>query len=376
MAISEVLSLCEKRPKGIMVAISESEREGFDDLLGSGGIFRKMLTVNPDGIQAADTSAILLPPSLRPLLLLFFRVEFGEEVGVKYSTWVLGSGHRVAVDETRKFRIGDGEVMPALELVAKMMHVGESCEVRCDARFAYGDVGLEPHVAPGAEIKLVVELGRVGKKITAEMSSQELIVEATQKKDSGNRYFKEKNYEQAAKLYKRALKLLETWEHTEEDAAQCKELLVALGNNVGNVQHKLKQFKEARQSSLEVLQLDPSNVKAMYRVGQIALDQSEFAEANEFLRKALEIEPKNGKVRELLVQLKKKKRERKAMEQKLYAKLGGNNATSEVDAAAGGKLAAVLALVRQNPSMVATMASLIIAMLMYVYIGKPYHGMD
>ncbi|RLN68363.1 hypothetical protein BBJ28_00002232 [Nothophytophthora sp. Chile5] len=328
-----------------MVVISESEREGFDDLLGSGGIFRKMLT-------------------------------FGEEVGVKYSTWVLGSGHRVAVDETRKFRIGDGEVMPALELVAKMMHVGESCEVRCDARFAYGDVGLEPHVAPGAEIKLVVELGRVGKKITAEMSSQELIVEATQKKDSGNRYFKEKNYEQAAKLYKRALKLLETWEHTEEDAAQCKDLLVALGNNVGNVQHKLKQFKEARQSSLEVLQLDPSNVKAMYRVGQIALDQSEFAEANEFLRKALEVEPKNGKVRELLVQLKKKKRERKAMEQKLYAKLGGNNATSEADAAAGGKLAAVLALVRQNPSMVATMVSLIVAMLMYVYIGKPYHGMD
>ncbi|KAL4123979.1 hypothetical protein PRIC2_009823 [Phytophthora ramorum] len=329
-----------------MVAISESEREGFDDVLGSGGIFRKMLTVNTDGIQA----------------------EFGEEVGVIYSTWELKSGQKVVADEARKFRIGDGEVMPALELVAKMMHVGEVCEVRCDARFAYGDVGLEPHVAPGAEMKLVVELCRVGKKITAEMGSQELIVEATQKKESGNRYFKEKNYEQAAKLYKRALKLLETWEHSEEDAAQCKDLLLALGNNVGNVQHKLKQFKEARQSSLEVLQLDPTNVKAMYRVGQIALDQNEFDEANMFLRKALEIEPKNAKVRQLLVQLKKKKRDQKALERKLYAKLGGNNATETAET---GKVAALVARVRQNPALIAAVVTVILAILMYVYIGKP-----
>ncbi|KAG7376059.1 Peptidyl-prolyl cis-trans isomerase fkbp8 [Phytophthora pseudosyringae] len=329
-----------------MVAIRESEREGFEDVLGSGGLFRKMLTVNQDGIQA----------------------EFGEEVGVKYSTWALKSGQKVAENETRKFRIGDGEVMPALELVAKMMHVGEACEVRCDARFAYGDVGLEPHVAPGDEIKLVVELCRVGKKITAELSSQELIVEATQKKESGNRYFKEKNYEQAAKLYKRALKLLETWEHSEEDAAQCKELLVALGNNVGNVQHKLKQYKEARQSSLEVLQLDGRNVKAMYRIGQIALDQNEFEETNLFLRKALEIEPKNAKVRQLLVQLKKKKRDQKALERKLYAKLGGNATTETAET---GKVAALVARVRQNPALVGAVVTILIAILMFVYIGKP-----
>ncbi|KAL3665734.1 hypothetical protein V7S43_009167 [Phytophthora oleae] len=325
-----------------MVKINEAEREGFDDVLGSGGIYRKMLTVNTDGIQA----------------------EFGEEVGVKYSTWVLKSGQKVATDEARKFRIGDGEVMPALELVAKMMHVGEECEVRCDSRFAYGDVGLEPFVAPGDEIKLVVELCQVGKKITAEMSSQELIVEATQKKESGNRYFKEKNYEQAAKLYKRALKLLETWEHSEDDAEQCKELLIALGNNVGNVQHKLKQFKEARQSSLEVLQLDGKNVKAMYRIGQIALDQNEFDEANMFLRKALEIEPKNAKVRQLLVQLKKKKRDQQALERKLYSKLGGNKATETEEKG-------LMARIRQNPAIVAAVVTVIIAILMYMYIGKP-----
>uniref|UniRef100_M4BPC6 peptidylprolyl isomerase n=1 Tax=Hyaloperonospora arabidopsidis (strain Emoy2) TaxID=559515 RepID=M4BPC6_HYAAE len=328
-----------------MVIISESEREDFYDVLGSGGIFRKMLTVNADGIQA----------------------EFGEEVGIKYSTWVLKSNQKVALNEVRKFRIGDGEVMPALELVAKMMHVGEVCEVRCDARFAYGDVGLDPHVAPGAEMKFVVELCRVGKKITAEMGSQELIVEATQKKESGNRYFKEKNYEQAAKMYKRALKLLESWEHSEEDAAQCKELLVALGNNVGNVQHKLKQYKEARQSSLEVLQLDGKNVKAMYRISQIALDQNEFEEANLFLRKAVEIEPRNGKVRQLLVQLKTNKRDQKALERKLYAKLGGSKATRNAETR---KIAALVARARQNPLIIAAVVIALVAVIMFTYVGK------
>ncbi|CAH0482757.1 unnamed protein product [Peronospora belbahrii] len=326
-----------------MVTISTSERKEFDDVLGSGGIFRKMLTVHTDGIQA----------------------EFGEEVGVIYSIWVLKSGIKVVTDEARKFRIGDGEVMPALELVAKMMHVGEVCEVRCDARFAYGDVGLEPHVPPGAEMKLVVELCRVGKKITAEMSSQELIMEATQKKESGNRYFKEKNYDQAAKLYKRALKLLETWEHSEEDATKCKELLIALGNNVGNVQHKLNQYKEARQSSLEVLQLDGKNIKAMYRIGHLALDQNEFDEANVFLRKAMEIDPKNTKVRHLLVQLKKKKRDQKALERKLYAKLGGSKAT---DTAKTSKLAGLVARARQKPLTIAAVVIVIIARIMYAYI--------
>ncbi|CEG37730.1 peptidyl-prolyl cis-trans isomerase fkbp8 [Plasmopara halstedii] len=328
-----------------MVLITESERKDFEDILGSGGILRRMLTTNNDGIQA----------------------EFGEEVGVKYSAWVLKSGQKVAIDETRKFRIGDGEVMPALELVAKMMHVGEECEVRCDARFAYGDVGLEPYVAPGDEIKLLVELCRVGKRMTSEMSSQELIIEATQKKESGNRYFKEKNYDQAAKLYKRALKLLEMWEHTEEDTAQCKELLIALGNNVANVQHKLLQFKEARQSSLEVLQLDGKNIKAMYRISQIALDQSEFEEANMFLRKALEIEPENSKVRQLLVKLKKKKRDQQARERKLYAKLGGDRTSNPVKT---GKLSVLLSIIRRNAAIIAAVAIVIVAILVHVFVGE------
>lgn len=38
--------------------------------------------------------------------------EFGEEVSVTYSVRVLATDALVLEDETRRFRIGDGEVMP------------------------------------------------------------------------------------------------------------------------------------------------------------------------------------------------------------------------------------------------------------------------
>ncbi|GAB9475549.1 Peptidyl-prolyl cis-trans isomerase fkbp8 [Globisporangium polare] len=339
-----------------MVAIPESERADFDDLLGSGGIFRKMLRTNPDGAL----------------------VEFGEEVTIRYSEKLLETDALISSDQTRKFRIGDGEAMPALELVAKMLRVGEACEVRCDARFAYGDVGLEPKVPAGAPMKLQIELLRVGKKITAEMTSAELIEEAHKKKESGNRYFQEKNYEQAAKLYKRALKLLETWEHSEDDAQKCKDLLIALGNNVGNVQFRLKQYTEARQSSLEVLQLDPRNVKAMYRMGQIGLEQNDFAESMELLQKAAVIEPKNVKVRQLMKDLKKKKQQVKQEQKKLYAKLGGAKSAADGDAEGSVQQQRniLMRAWKWNPSLSSALLSGLIAILMYQFIGKRFHGMD
>ncbi|TYZ69159.1 hypothetical protein PybrP1_004268 [[Pythium] brassicae (nom. inval.)] len=341
-----------------MVAlVRDDERDGFEDLLGSGGIFRKMLRTNADGAQ----------------------VEFGEEVTIRYSEKVLESNVTVTSEETRTLRIGDGEAMPALELVAKMMRVGEACEVRCDPRFAYGDVGREPKVPPGAAMKLQVELLRVGKKSTAEMTSAELIAEANKKKESGNRYFQEKNYEQAAKLYKRALKLLESWEHAPEEEAACKELLVSLGNNVGNVQFRLRQFAEARQSSLEVLQLDPRNAKAMYRVAQIGLEQSDFTEGIEFAQRAAALEPKNAAVRQLLKDLKKKKQQVKQEQKRLYAKLGGASATGGSTAALGGPDGAaqsrLVRAAKANPSLVAALVTLVIAGLVYQFVGKRYNDM-
>ncbi|DAZ92528.1 TPA: hypothetical protein N0F65_012758 [Lagenidium giganteum] len=338
--------------------VSPEEADAFEDVLGSGGILRKLLR-SSEGEQC----------------------EFGEEVTIRYSEYVLATDTLVLDDHVRKFRVGDGEVMPALELISKMMRVGEVSEVRCEPRFAYGDKGRAPDVPAGAAMKLVIEVLRVGKKITAEMSSTELIEEATKKKDSGNRYFKDKNYEQAAKMYKRALKILESWEPSDEEAPQCKALLIALGNNVANVQHKLGQTREARQSSLEVLQLDENNLKALYRLGQLCVQENDFSDANKFLKQALALDQNNPKIRELIQQLKEKKQAHKERERKLFAKLGESKPDPAAQNVGGDAAVATQAFdwktaLRKNVPLLSAVVTAIIGLLMFQFIGKPYHGMD
>ncbi|GLD98155.1 hypothetical protein PINS_up006852 [Pythium insidiosum] len=284
--------------------------------------------------------------------------------------------------------------MPALELAAKMMREGDAHEVRCDPRFAYGDKGLDGVVPPDTPLKLFVELLRVGKRLTADMTPSELLVEAEKKKESGNRYFRERKYDQAAKMYKKALTVLEGWERGDDgdadadaEAAKCKELLVALGNNVANVQHRLDQRKEARQSSLEVLQLDPQNLKALYRLAQLALEGGDFDDATLFVKQAIAVDPQSAKFRDMLVQIKQKKEAHRAREKELFAKLGkskkapskANEGESETEAAAvatsNGELSLWRRLLRENIATVATVLTALIAFLMYEFLGKRYHEM-
>lgn len=206
------------------------------------------------------------------------------------------------------------------------MCVGESNEVHCEGRFAYGEKGWEDgNVPPNTSLRIVVELLHVDKRPISEMNSSELLVEATNKKESGNRYHNQRNYEHAEKMYKRALKLLESWQHSEKEAEECKKLLIALGNNLGNVQDKLGNGKEARKSCLEVLEVDPENMKAMHRLAQIALRESEFDEARETIKKALDMDPTNRTFRDLLNVLYDKKKTYTEMEKSLYRKWSAND---------------------------------------------------
>ncbi|KAJ0395755.1 hypothetical protein P43SY_005672 [Pythium insidiosum] len=355
----------------MVLAIPEDEKQHYEDILGSGGIFRRVFK-RGEGAQP----------------------EFGEEVTVRFTERRLDTDAVISQDQVRQFRIGDGEVMPALELAAKMMREGDAHEVRCDARFAYGDKGLEGLVPPATPLKLFVELLRVGKRLTADMTPAELLVEAEKKKDSGNRYFRELKYDQAAKMYKKALTVLEGWERGDDgdadadaQAAKCKELLIALGNNVANVQHRLDQRKEARQSSLEVLQLDPQNLKALYRLAQLALDGGDFDDAATFVKQAVAVDPSSAKFREMLAQIKHKKEAHRAREKELFAKLGqAKHARSSAAASSDGPSDAAAAaralqeapwrrVLRENVATVATVLTALIAFLMYEFLGKRYHEM-
>ncbi|CAK4717406.1 hypothetical protein LEN26_005920 [Aphanomyces euteiches] len=299
--------------------------EGFEDVLGTGAIRKKTLK-HSDGKKA----------------------EFGDEVIVTYSSENLETGAKISEETTVAFRIGDNETYAVVELMGRVMREGEVVEVHCEPRFAYGNVGeeVEQDEQMQGTIKFIITLDKwvAERKIPDEMTNAELIVEANKKKESGNRWFGIKNYAYAVNCYKKALKVLEKWDTEEDFIANdaCKELVVALGNNVANVQCKLGKYKEAKESCREVLQVDEKNVKAWYRLAQMAYQQGECSEASSYIREALEIDPNNKAIRELIPLVKEKREQQKRKEKQLYAKLdkSSNSTTSSSEAEAASTAAA------------------------------------
>ncbi|ETW09494.1 hypothetical protein, variant [Aphanomyces invadans] len=288
--------------------------EGFEDVLGTGAIRKKILKYS-DGKKA----------------------EFGDEVTMTYRSYDLETDVMISDDTQVSFRIGDNETFAVLELMGRVMRVGEVVQVHCESRFAYGNVGSEVEAEENqtskSSIKFIITMDEwiSERKMPDEMTNDELIVEANKKKDSGNRWFNDKNYPYAINCYKKALKVLEKW-NTEEDFAQnesCKQLVVALGNNVANVQCKLGKYKEAKESCREVLQVDAKNMKAWYRLAQMAYQQGECSEATSYIREALEIDPTNKAIRELVPLVKEKREQQKAKEKQLYGKLGNVSTPEE-----------------------------------------------
>ncbi|KAF0772281.1 hypothetical protein DYB25_002112 [Aphanomyces astaci] len=227
--------------------------EGFEDVLGTGAIRKKTLKYS-DGKKA----------------------EFGDEVTMTYRSYDLETDVKISDDTHVSFRIGDNETFAVLELMGRVMRVGEVVQVHCESRFAYGNVGGEVEADDDqlsqSSIKFIITLDAwvSERKMPDEMTNDELIVEAHKKKQSGNRWFNDRNYSYAINCYKKALKVLEKW-NTDEDFAQnesCKQLVVALGNNVANVQCKLGKYKEAKDSCREVLQVDAKNMKVHTSVNQ------------------------------------------------------------------------------------------------------------
>ena len=64
------------------------------------------------------------------------------------------------------------------------------------------------------------------------------------------------------------------------------------------------QYQQATARCLEILEIDPENIKALYRLGLAYLELGNFDESLTYLIKAAKQEPKNPLVREALDQLK------------------------------------------------------------------------
>ena len=147
-------------------------------------------------------------------------------------------------------------------------------------------------------------------------------------KQKGNELFKDKQYEEAAALYSKAIQACPT----NEDKEKCVYL-----KNRAACHIKTQRYKEAVLDCVSALALCPGDVKAMYRYAQGLEGLGKDSEALVQLKKLLAIDPKNKEANEMarrLLAVVKKESDRlqstDGLVDEMYSTLGNPSASMEI----------------------------------------------
>uniref|UniRef100_A0A7S2REJ1 peptidylprolyl isomerase n=1 Tax=Rhizochromulina marina TaxID=1034831 RepID=A0A7S2REJ1_9STRA len=266
--------------------------------------------------------------------------EYGGRVAFKLSCHDRADGLELFADQALSVRLGDGDVVPGVELALRYLGPGDRARVCCAHRFAFGLSGRpakhegERAIAAEQDVDFIVAVSTVDPNTpVAGMALDERLREADCKRQSGNIFFLYEDWARATRCYAAALKALEGAEN-EEDAAEpdtaghIHSLLVDCGNNLALAHLRLDDPKKAEDACIAVLSLDPANVKALYRAGVATKLMGRYDEARLALDRALELDPSNKAVVKELRNLQAKRLEYRqkdariaqAMGAKLFAK--------------------------------------------------------
>ncbi|CAB3981968.1 peptidyl-prolyl cis-trans isomerase FKBP8-like [Paramuricea clavata] len=286
------------------------QQQEWTDLLGNGLLKKKIIRAGKE-----DGS--------RPLL--------GQEVCIRCEG-TLASGDKVDVKEKLQFIIGDGDIVTALDLCVPTMLESEICELVAAARFAYGTSGREDDdegdVPPDSEVTYMLELLSVadGPNIS-QLTDEQRIELGDQKRERGNDLFRREEYSLAVHSYSRALKYLGS-----SKSEAIIELKVKCWNNISASHLKVLEYAAARNACDSVLEVDPNNVKALFRKGKVLYAEGEYEESVELLRKANSLDPENRLIRRELYLVRQKLDESTEKERSTYQRMFGlnnDNTTSE-----------------------------------------------
>lgn len=164
-------------------------------------------------------------------------------------------------------------------------------------------------------------------KDTPPADPTEAILQAMTEKEEGNAAFKAGDYTRAVRSYRKGTTVLKPFNKSNTGDDQVKSLLVTLQTNLSMVCYKQDKHKMSRDVASKALEIDPANVKALYRraVALRKLGDAESARAD--LRDALKAEPNNRAVRAELAGIKKEVEASRAKEkerlQKAFSQQGG-----------------------------------------------------
>eukprot|EP00736_Rhodelphis_marinus_P014036 Rmarinus@m.20736 len=299
----------------------KDDSDGWDDILGSGALKKKVVRPGAD---------------VRP--------ELGQLAKVRYRMKLKDSGE--VVDEgIDMYRVGEGEVVPAMDLMARLMGVGEIAHLIADPRYAYGSDGLPPSVPPDAWLLYEVEMLEFGAERVppAEMTGEHQIAYGEEKKGRGNKFFRSGLYEKASGCFQQTLKLLNEGAPnlTDDERKAVTQLVVTTNNNLATAYYKIAEkfdfnstigmthLRKARDATIEALSRDRENIKTLFRAGQVSLLLNDLDEAREALKLGIKLDPKNRAMRDEYEKYLRRKNACKTSEKALFKNMMKKGVDSE-----------------------------------------------
>jgi len=249
----------------------------------------------------------------------------GSKVTVHYDGYLYPTGEEF--DSSRKrhspftFNLSKGEVIKAWDIGIATIRRGEKASLICAPEYAYGESGSPPTIGKNATLRFEVE----GLNIEPpHQTIAERIESATKSKEEGNALFKDKKFEEAIECYKQGIKTLDyRWGATPVEEKNIETLRVILNSNAAMCSLKINNLNDAVNFCNTAIELDPFNTKALYRLSEAYIGLSNFEKANEVINKCLEINPDDALFKRQAAISKKKEKEFKASEKKMYAKMFG-----------------------------------------------------
>lgn len=228
--------------------------------------------------------------------------------------------------EPFEFKTDEEQVIDGLDRAVTTMKKGEVALLTVAPEYAFGSAESKQELAvvpPNSTVSYEIELvSFVKDKESWDMNTEEKIEAAGKKKEEGNAFFKAGKYAKASKRYEKAAKYIEyDTSFGEEEKKQAKALKVSCNLNNAACKLKLKDYKQAEKLCTKVLELESTNVKALYRRAQAYINVADLDLAELDIKKALEIDPNNRDVKLEYKVLKEKVKEFNKKDAKFYGNM-------------------------------------------------------
>ena len=189
-------------PKETVVEEKPVEVDPILDILGNGSLVKKLL-------KSGESDK---------------RPKNGQICKISYQLRLKSNMDEIIEDNpSHELILGDGDVVPALDIAISLMDLNEECELKSEARHAYGEKGELPKIPPNAT--LIYNLKLLKFEFPPEMKCLETIERLSlayeyhnfmmrsfksfffycsdSKKQRGNYYYNRQNYELAVASYRK-----------------------------------------------------------------------------------------------------------------------------------------------------------------------------